>query len=143
MKSVSWNFFIFYFWMLHSKVEILLKVNKWWILNIYYIVVFCTRMTVSMNYFLIVYNPRAPHRAPHEINCVINKNEKITSSKCSCTAGLSGRCKHTAGVLVFCNRWLLFGFIFINKKNFFFIYISFGNFNCNLSNWLYLIFYIF
>ena len=29
---------------------------------------------------------------PHEIKTIINKNGKIVSSKCSCTAGLSERC---------------------------------------------------
>ncbi|XP_074102626.1 uncharacterized protein LOC141529811 [Cotesia typhae] len=41
---------------------------------------------------------------PHEINTVITKTGKIVSSICSCTAGLSERCKHSAAVLLFCTR---------------------------------------
>lgn len=34
---------------------------------------------------------------PHEITTVISKTGKVISSVCSCTAGLSERCKHSAG----------------------------------------------
>ena len=41
---------------------------------------------------------------PHEIKTIIDQNGKIVSSKCSCTAGLSERCKHVTAVLLFCTR---------------------------------------
>ncbi|KAH0534595.1 hypothetical protein KQX54_005665 [Cotesia glomerata] len=41
---------------------------------------------------------------PHEIKTVIQKNSQIVSSKCSCTAGLSERCKHITAVLLYCTR---------------------------------------
>ena len=41
---------------------------------------------------------------PHKIKTIIDKNGKIVSSKCSCTAGLSERCKHVTAVLLFCTR---------------------------------------
>ncbi|XP_046603613.1 uncharacterized protein LOC124297059 isoform X2 [Neodiprion virginianus] len=47
---------------------------------------------------------------PHEITTVISKTDKVISSVCSCTAGNSGTCKHSAGVLVFCTRNDLAGF---------------------------------
>ena len=53
---------------------------------------------------------------PHEIKTIIYQNGKIVSSKCSCTAGLSERCKHVTAVLLF----LLgkYKFYRLNKKNF-------------------------
>lgn len=41
---------------------------------------------------------------PHEINTVIAKTGKIISSQCSCAAGQSQQCKHSAAVLLFCSR---------------------------------------
>ena len=41
---------------------------------------------------------------PHEIKTIIDKNFKIVSSKYSCTAGFSERCKQVTAVLLFCTR---------------------------------------
>lgn len=41
---------------------------------------------------------------PHEIEAIINADGSVRSARCSCKAGLSGRCKHTVGVLLYANR---------------------------------------
>ena len=41
---------------------------------------------------------------PHEISVKINVNGSIQGAKCTCKAGLSGRCKHAVGVMLYANR---------------------------------------
>ena len=42
--------------------------------------------------------------SPHEISISIEKNNTVKLAKCSCKAGLSGKCKHIVASLVFCTR---------------------------------------
>lgn len=41
---------------------------------------------------------------PHEILVTINADGSIQKAKCSCKAGLSGRCKHAVGAMLYANR---------------------------------------
>jgi len=41
---------------------------------------------------------------PHTIKMIIHENGSIMNSECSCKAGLSGKCKHTLAVLLYCTR---------------------------------------
>jgi len=41
---------------------------------------------------------------PHTIKMIIHENGSIMNSECSCKARLSGKCKHTLAVLLYCTR---------------------------------------
>lgn len=72
-----------------------------------------------------------PHEVRGCIKFLLDKQAKISSMKCSCPAGESGRCKHVAGILLYCSRWYFKkSRIYINN---FKLIINFRNDICSLD----------
>lgn len=90
------------------------------VLNAHHLILcgFTSRVNQHLRIFALCSKTSGLKELPHELKFLIDKDKNSLSEKCSCVAGVEGKCKHGVALLLFLNRLVFLSLSNELKKKF-------------------------